>query len=83
MSTLDEKLKEYQSKKKKTSRNGSVLLIIGLIVFASLFLYNIYTKKEKQEVVDQTSAYIIIEKEAQIARDSIEYIEKKKILLDF
>nr|WP_321248045.1 hypothetical protein [uncultured Psychroserpens sp.] len=79
MSTLDEKLKEYQSKKKKTSRNGSVLLIIGLIVFASLFLYNIYTKKEKQEVVDQTSAYIIIEKEAQIARDSIEYIEKKKI----
>ncbi len=47
MSEFNEKFKEYESKKKKSNRNLISIIIAGLIIFTTLFLYNIYVKKQK------------------------------------
>ena len=83
MSEFNEKFKEYEIKNKKKSRTGVALLVVGLIVFAGLFIYNIYTKQEKEEevtaIIEETSAYSDIEKVAQKINDSIQYLEKKRL----
>ena len=77
MSNFSEKYKEYESRKKKTNRNGIILLITGLIMFSGLFLYSLQTQKEKK-LVEKASAYkdleiVFIEKQ-----DSILNAKKKK-----
>lgn len=76
MSEFNEKYKQYESNKKKTNRNGIVLLIAGLAIFVGLFVYNIYTEKEKEkdaEIIFQYNNEQIKESEIQ---DSLKYVDK-------
>jgi len=74
MSEFKDKYKAYESKTKKTNRNGIILLIAGLAIFAAFFIYNIYTAKEKQR------AAIEKQKDADILfQYNIEQIKKNEI----
>lgn len=77
MSDFNEKFKEYESNKKKTNRDGIILIALVLVVFSFLFMYNIYTKKEKR-LAEETSAYIEREIVSHEKQDSILNIEKRK-----
>ena len=76
MSEFKEKYKAYETKTKKTNRNGIILLIVGLAIFAGLFIFNIFSEKEKQKDTNIIEAYNNIQiKENQI-KDSLKYAEK-------
>ncbi|WP_194767493.1 LytR C-terminal domain-containing protein [Tamlana sp. I1] len=78
MNDFNEKFKEYESKNKKANRTAITITIIGLLIFAGLFMYNIYLEKEKQkdeEIIFKYNNEQI--KETEI-KDSINYIQKIK-----
>ncbi|MFI0429088.1 hypothetical protein [Mariniflexile sp. HMF6888] len=78
MDEFSKKFKEYESKSRKTNRNGIIIVIVGLLVFTGLFVYNVYTKKETQKdteiLLDYNNKLI---KDSEI-KDSIEYVHKIK-----
>ncbi len=76
MSQFNEKFKEYESKNKKNNRNGIAIIIVGLLVFAGLFIYNIYTKKEKQKDVEILFEYNNIQIKEKEILDSLKYVQK-------
>ncbi len=72
MSDFSEKMKEYESKKKKSNRGIITIIIVGLLVFAALFLYNIQVKNQKR-----LDTKLLIESN----NEQIKQIEKKDSIL--
>jgi hypothetical protein len=78
MSEFNEKYREYESKNKKANRNGVILLISGLFIFSGLFIYNIYTKNQKQKDTEIILEYNNIQINEREKQDSIEYANNIK-----
>ncbi len=77
MSQFDKKLKEFESKSKKSNIGIITMIIVGLIIFAGLYLYNIQVQNEKRdrELLLQSNSEQLEKLEK---RDSINYEKKEQ-----